>query len=477
MTTAELQEILEATKAPRPTISVVLPPPLGDNVTASNMEFAQCVALGRLQSHSMDSGTGTHLRVASIGDVHGSVHELCSGLANLLNIGILNEDFSVAEGCVLVFIGDYIDRGCATLPVLAIVARILCATSGRERGGFCFALRGNHEHLMFKGGSGYSGFGTPDNGTVDAALGIGADLETVRNFVRSLPSCLLLLNYFEMTGGKPTCLFFSHAVPDLRFSWVHLVDAVTHGGYSSVIQQLSELWLAGSLASCFSSLELPLQRVLADVFFLYSRKSGVLIPDFVGTLKCQQPPKEFIDKVCEILSINRKLFDNCVPSNYMTDFLEARTPRFPETFPILGPLLKALFASLGVSLMLIVHGHNHPECAVLNSSYIEEGKEPPPFSRPLWRKSGLFENDLFLHEYNSDNMHPELDPNFREKASHQEDRIEQFQCKVAEGTTLVLSCCSSGVVAAHSGHIVIEHQDTGGVFVSAFVYFKRATWA
>jgi hypothetical protein len=81
--------------------------------------------------------------VATIGDLHGSVHSLTRNLWQLVkdpNIRMDN-NFKIADNARFIITGDSIDRGHYSVECLALLARIFIANPDKV-----FLVRGNHEH-------------------------------------------------------------------------------------------------------------------------------------------------------------------------------------------------------------------------------------------------------------------------------------------------------------------------------------------
>lgn len=78
-------------------------------------------------------------RVYAIGDLHGRADLLCK-IIRVVRADLLR---SPCAGFVLVFIGDYVDRGLRSRDVVRVLA-------GASRWGNVVALRGNHEAVMLR---------------------------------------------------------------------------------------------------------------------------------------------------------------------------------------------------------------------------------------------------------------------------------------------------------------------------------------
>lgn len=77
------------------------------------------------------------------GDMHGDILTLRAFLKDLITKGFLNEDYSlVKDDTYLVFLGDYVDRGCYGLECLYTILQLKCINSDRV-----ILLRGNHEDI------------------------------------------------------------------------------------------------------------------------------------------------------------------------------------------------------------------------------------------------------------------------------------------------------------------------------------------
>ena len=75
-----------------------------------------------------------------IGDLHGDMHVFMLILFDLYNKKILHDDYTIAPNCLLVFLGDYIDRGPYSLDVFAFVMYLKMKNPEQV-----IVLRGNHE--------------------------------------------------------------------------------------------------------------------------------------------------------------------------------------------------------------------------------------------------------------------------------------------------------------------------------------------
>jgi hypothetical protein len=113
----------------------------------------------------------TDTNVITMGDIHGSVHELLRMLIRLVCMGKLNNDFTLKEDNVMVFTGDIVDRG--QYGVECIYTILLLKLANWDR---VFILNGNHEddqqnrvdgflsEFMLKYGSQYVSRTAVDNG-------------------------------------------------------------------------------------------------------------------------------------------------------------------------------------------------------------------------------------------------------------------------------------------------------------------------
>jgi hypothetical protein len=85
------------------------------------------------------------------GDLHGSLHSLLRALAHLVGAGKLRADLTVAAPrFVMVFCGDYVDRGYHGAEVLALVLALRARNPGRV-----FLAHGNHEDMWLNEGGGF----------------------------------------------------------------------------------------------------------------------------------------------------------------------------------------------------------------------------------------------------------------------------------------------------------------------------------
>jgi len=92
-------------------------------------------------------------KVIVIGDIHSSLQSLVKIIDNLVERGIISQDFVIAEDYTIVFLGDIVDRGPFGLDLLHIIFR-LKASNGFNK---IFILNGNHEDFGM-----YSNYGFLD---------------------------------------------------------------------------------------------------------------------------------------------------------------------------------------------------------------------------------------------------------------------------------------------------------------------------
>jgi serine/threonine protein phosphatase 1 len=89
-------------------------------------------AAARLRASSNDTGVANNGRLFAIGDIHGCADEL----------RVMLRGIAPAQGDVVVFVGDYIDRGPATRDVVETLVEVQ-----RNNAEYIF-LKGNHEDMM-----------------------------------------------------------------------------------------------------------------------------------------------------------------------------------------------------------------------------------------------------------------------------------------------------------------------------------------
>jgi hypothetical protein len=75
-----------------------------------------------------------------IGDLHGDMHVFMLILLDLYSKEILRDDYTIAPNCLVVFLGDYIDRGPCSLDVFAFAMYLKLKNPEQV-----IVLRGNHE--------------------------------------------------------------------------------------------------------------------------------------------------------------------------------------------------------------------------------------------------------------------------------------------------------------------------------------------
>lgn len=79
-------------------------------------------------------------RIAYLTDIHGDLIHLCELLFIYQKKGWLDKEFKCSRGFYLIFLGDYCDRGCYGIEVLALLMALK-----RENPEQVYLLRGNHE--------------------------------------------------------------------------------------------------------------------------------------------------------------------------------------------------------------------------------------------------------------------------------------------------------------------------------------------
>ena len=127
----------------------------GINVTNSN---------SRSKTFEIDSNPLTHSdgfiykqkleigdKVIMFGDFHGSFHTFFRLMIRLVNAGILDDRFRLAEGYYILFCGDILDRGQYALEIVTFILNLIINNDGRV-----IYNRGNHE---YNGIYTYRGFG------------------------------------------------------------------------------------------------------------------------------------------------------------------------------------------------------------------------------------------------------------------------------------------------------------------------------
>lgn len=138
-------------------------------------------------------------RILAVGDIHGKFKELIS----------LWEKLNVTDDDLVIFLGDYIDRGESVAEVLEWVM------AHKDKKNFVF-LRGNHEQMMIDAinSEGADSFTWIINGgkkTILALRELNAKkivpFDDIRNFIENLP-----LSYSIELGGRK--YFFCHAGVD-----------------------------------------------------------------------------------------------------------------------------------------------------------------------------------------------------------------------------------------------------------------------
>jgi hypothetical protein len=89
-------------------------------------------------------------KIIVIGDIHGSIHSLLRLLWDLVAAGYLDENFTIKKvDTNLVFLGDFVDRGCYSIEVLYTILRLK-----KHNKDHVIILSGNHE-MPGEDGEGY----------------------------------------------------------------------------------------------------------------------------------------------------------------------------------------------------------------------------------------------------------------------------------------------------------------------------------
>jgi hypothetical protein len=84
-------------------------------------------------------------RLILFGDFHGSLHTFIRHLFRLYLLGVINlENYQIAEGYRIVFLGDLIDRGNYGIDIIYLISKIMIANNTMDRLK-CILNRGNHE--------------------------------------------------------------------------------------------------------------------------------------------------------------------------------------------------------------------------------------------------------------------------------------------------------------------------------------------
>gem|GEM_PF-3326596 len=152
--------------------------------------------------------------IATVGDQHGSVHASIRNAWELVsdpNIS-LDNNFKIKNNSMIIFNGDYIDRGHHSVETL-----ILCMLLKLANPNKVFLLRGNHEYREF-----YIKYGLQNELKVKFGTAVTNELlNCLDDFFNQLPSALIL-KYRQRDEGKPQYkILFCHggipsSVPTFR---------------------------------------------------------------------------------------------------------------------------------------------------------------------------------------------------------------------------------------------------------------------
>lgn len=156
------------------------------------------------------------------GDLHGSVHSFIRSLKHLCQLGYLQDDFSISphhQQFYLIFLGDYVDRGCYGIEVLYLLMKLKIANPGRV-----VIIRGNHENV-------------PAN----KLWGLGKELQLkYRNFfdIHDLSS---FFNYLPLacyvgfcTQNRSRYILCCHGGPDISFDASSLLAASSTSAFQNI---------------------------------------------------------------------------------------------------------------------------------------------------------------------------------------------------------------------------------------------------
>lgn len=89
-----------------------------------------------------------------VGDLHGSVHSLLRLLLRLKKQGVVSNDWQVAAGSRLIFLGDFVDRGAYGVECFATLLKLLSKNFATKR---VMLTRGNHEEKAIWDQYGFAG--------------------------------------------------------------------------------------------------------------------------------------------------------------------------------------------------------------------------------------------------------------------------------------------------------------------------------
>ncbi len=153
-------------------------------------------------------------KLITISDLHADFDALDSILNNMRNIGYIDENFIIKEGCFLVGLGDYVDRKPTSLRTLTLLLIIALKNPGKV-----IFLRGNHEDV-----------------NINLIYGIKIEIMSAFGGEFIEKTCKLLIKLYEL---MPSVLYvaqsnlledindfliFSHALLDFKFNPSHFLD-------------------------------------------------------------------------------------------------------------------------------------------------------------------------------------------------------------------------------------------------------------
>ena len=119
-------------------------------------------------------------KIIAIGDIHSAIHTFVKVMDSLYERGILGEDFGLASGYHLVFLGDLVDRGAHGLDILHLVFRLKTRNFQSVH-----VINGNHEDHGT-----YRHYGFKDE--LESQLTNPAHQDLVHNVLTFLPSVVFL---------------------------------------------------------------------------------------------------------------------------------------------------------------------------------------------------------------------------------------------------------------------------------------------
>lgn len=142
-------------------------------------------------------------RIASCGDIHGSLHALIRFLRMLKKEQVLKNDLTLEDKCKVIFLGDYVDRGRYSVEVSYLV--MLLKMKNKDS---VFLPRGNHDgdsDINNKNGS-FREF--KEKFDIEPGEGVESVIKEIGSALNEYAICIE-----KNTEGVTDRLWFSHGLP------------------------------------------------------------------------------------------------------------------------------------------------------------------------------------------------------------------------------------------------------------------------